>query len=105
MKIKGNTVGFPNPQPDWNQTDETQADYILNKPPVYVDGDGYTQIEGQPRVTAVSVLDATEAEVSSIVMAVELNNGGSSTYIVHLDENKRPSQIIVDGVAVAVAWR
>ena len=33
-RIKGNTVGFPNPQPDWNQTDSTQADYIKNKPDV-----------------------------------------------------------------------
>ena len=31
-RIKGNTVGFPNPQPDWNQNDHTQADYIKNKP-------------------------------------------------------------------------
>lgn len=31
-KIIGNTVGIPNPQPDWNQTDEIKADYIKNKP-------------------------------------------------------------------------
>ena len=31
-RVKGNTVGFPNPQPDWEQTDTTQADYIKNKP-------------------------------------------------------------------------
>lgn len=30
--IRGNTVGFPNPQPDWRQTDPLQADYIKNKP-------------------------------------------------------------------------
>lgn len=31
-KIIGNTVGVPNPQTDWNQTDSTKADYIKNKP-------------------------------------------------------------------------
>lgn len=31
-KIIGNTTATPNPQPDWNQTDETKADYIKNKP-------------------------------------------------------------------------
>ena len=29
--IRGNTVGFPNPQPDWLQEDPTQANYIKNK--------------------------------------------------------------------------
>lgn len=32
IRVKGNTVGFPNPQPDWEQKDTTQADYIKNKP-------------------------------------------------------------------------
>jgi hypothetical protein len=31
-KIRGNTVGVPNPQADWKQTDPTKADYIKNKP-------------------------------------------------------------------------
>ena len=31
-KVVGNTVGVPNPKTDWNQTDETKADVILNKP-------------------------------------------------------------------------
>jgi hypothetical protein len=33
-KIIGNTTATPNPQSDWNQTDETKADYIKNKPDV-----------------------------------------------------------------------
>lgn len=33
-KIIGNTTATPNPRPDWNQTDETKADYIKNKPNV-----------------------------------------------------------------------
>lgn len=31
-RIVGNTTALPNPQPDWNQTDESRADYIKNKP-------------------------------------------------------------------------
>lgn len=31
-EIIGNTTATPNPRPDWNQTDETKADYIRNKP-------------------------------------------------------------------------
>lgn len=30
-KIIGNTTATPNPRPDWNQKDETKADYIKNK--------------------------------------------------------------------------
>ena len=30
--IVGNTTATPYPRPDWNQTDETKADYIKNKP-------------------------------------------------------------------------
>ena len=33
-KIIGNTTATPNPRPDWNQTDETKADYIKNKPDI-----------------------------------------------------------------------
>ena len=33
-KIIGNTTATPNPRPDWNQEDETKADYIKNKPDV-----------------------------------------------------------------------
>ena len=31
-KIMGNIVGLPSPRSDWNQTNETKADYIKNKP-------------------------------------------------------------------------
>ena len=32
MNLYGNVVGNPVPRPDWNQTQETAADYIKNKP-------------------------------------------------------------------------
>lgn len=31
-KVIGNIVGVPNPKTDWNQTDPTKADCLLNKP-------------------------------------------------------------------------
>ena len=31
-KIVGNIVGLPSPRSDWNQTNETKADFIKNKP-------------------------------------------------------------------------
>jgi hypothetical protein len=34
-KVIGDIVGVPNPKSDWNQTDETKADYIKNKPDIY----------------------------------------------------------------------
>ena len=33
-KIIGNITATPYPRPDWNQTDETKADYIKNKPDI-----------------------------------------------------------------------
>lgn len=53
--IRGNTVGLPNPQADWNQTDPTKADYIKNKPSAldgksayeYAKDGGYTGTEAE----------------------------------------------------------
>ena len=39
-KIIGNTTATPNPNPDWNQTDPTKADYIKNKPDLSNIGNG-----------------------------------------------------------------
>lgn len=44
-KIIGNTTATPNPRPDWNQTDETKADYIKNKPTVLTEDDVVEIIE------------------------------------------------------------
>ena len=38
-KIIGNTTATPNPRPDWNQTDETKADFIKNKPTILTEED------------------------------------------------------------------
>ena len=38
-KIYGNTVTTPMPVADWNQTDESKADYIKNKPQILTEDD------------------------------------------------------------------
>ena len=51
-KIVGNAVGIPNPQSDWNQTLQTKADYIKNKPKIKSNNTkaflikSYTGVEG-----------------------------------------------------------
>ena len=47
-KVVGDIVGVPNPKSDWNQTDETKADYIKNKPDIY------TKEEVDAKVKAVA---------------------------------------------------
>lgn len=49
-EIYGNIVGVPNPKPDWNQTDETMADYIKNKPDVIVASEQELTPEQQAQV-------------------------------------------------------
>jgi hypothetical protein len=43
--IRGNTVGTTMPRPNWEQTDPTKADYILNKPVVVKSINGVTPDE------------------------------------------------------------
>lgn len=43
-RIIGNTTATPNPQSDWNQTDDTKADYIKNKPDLTSVGSGSSGI-------------------------------------------------------------
>ena len=35
-KIIGNTTATPNPRPNWEQNDQSKADYIINKPDLSV---------------------------------------------------------------------
>ncbi len=48
--IVGNTTATPNPLPDWNQTDETKADYIKNKPVILTEDDISDLIKDQIQV-------------------------------------------------------
>lgn len=55
-EIVGNTITTPVPRPDWNQTDETKADYIKNKPitgMAQTTGDSATDVMSQKATTEV----------------------------------------------------
>ena len=46
-EIVGNTTATPTPPSDWNQTDETKADYIKNKPDINAINKQITLIQEQ----------------------------------------------------------
>ena len=101
-RIKGNTVGFPNPQPDWNQTDATQADYIKNKPaiPITVAEDGYADISGLRQPTAMTIAKMGD----TVGVFVTLQGDVLSTSAITLDENGYPISIDTDGVECTLVW-
>lgn len=68
-KIIGNTVGMPNPRPDWNQNDESKADYIKNKPKVTSE----VQTGNQSLVTSGGVYNAINN--LDIVSSINGKNG------------------------------
>jgi hypothetical protein len=86
MKIMGNIVGLPSPRSDWNQTDETKADYIKNKPlkeiasikslHYYGDRDIVPNVE----VTLRTVFDDEGWMIGDVVDIVQLDN-----YSIHTD--------------------
>lgn len=82
-KIRGNTVGVPNPQADWEQTDPKKADYIKNKPTT-ADAFGaapasHLRDENNPHnVTAEQVGAATNQYVDArVITASDPNNDGN----------------------------
>ena len=82
MKIRGNTVGFPNPQPNWNQTDSTQADYIKNKP--------FETVSDVLDQMAVSVIDFSGLESGTFT---ETLGGEQISHAVTYDADGRPTAI------------
>lgn len=62
--IHGITVGTPMPRPDFNQTDPTKADYILNNPipRVSVEDDGKFLRVQEGKWAAVDISYAEEDE-------------------------------------------
>lgn len=99
-RIKGNTVGFPNPQPDWNQTNTTQADYIKNKPPISVDQNGYTVIEGLPMATNMAMVKVD----NTITVTVGLQGDQTSTSVITLNADGYPTDVTTDGLACTLSW-
>lgn len=60
-KIIGNTTATPNPQPDWNQTDSTKADYIANKPDVDALSTKVVELEALVKELSAKVQELTRS--------------------------------------------
>lgn len=101
MVIRGNTVGFPNPHPDWSQTNSTVANYIRNKPDISVDKDGFTVIGGQRGITKITV---TENESGPWTMELTLEGGVTETISIAHDGNGNPESITVGGEPIEIHW-
>lgn len=65
-KIIGNTTATPNPRPDWNQTDETKADYIKNKPTDLATGQDVTN-------TLAEAKSYTDTKIAGLASADIIN--------------------------------
>ncbi len=74
-KIIGNTTATPNPRPNWNQTDETKADYIKNKPTILTEEDVIGLIaENGGGGTVVGQLFATDDGAGNVILTMEVAN-------------------------------
>lgn len=86
MRIKGNVVGFPNPQTDWEQQNEILADYLKNKP---------DDLASQgPEVTSVS----GACEGNTVTLRFALEGGGEDVLVLTSDANGVPTNLNVNGV-------
>ena len=85
-KVIGNIVGVPNPKSDWNQTDETKADYIRNKPDVY------TKKEVDNKIANIQVSGGGNDEPFVITFAtrVEVTDTG---YVEHIFGDKTFNEV------------
>lgn len=75
-KIIGNTVGMPNPRPDWNQEDSAKADYIKNKP---------------TDLTTKTYVDEQFKEINDNIQEMD-------TEIQNLEDNKLDKSVITNDV-------
>ena len=94
-KIIGNAIATPNPRPDWNQTDETKADYIRNKP---ILGNFTTKSEVEKSDLALDV-QATLDKADSAIQPTEGKTLSSNDYT---DDEKMKLANIEDGAQVNV---
>ena len=70
-EIIGNTTATPNPRPDWNQTDETKADYIKNKPNiVQTSGDSETAVMSQKATT--NLISEIDSQINGNVDTIDI---------------------------------
>jgi hypothetical protein len=75
-KIIGNTTATPNPRPDWNQSDETKADYIKNKPVLHTHNDNLEVLDnlGENSVGELTYKDKTVGTPSPHIVERNLDD-------------------------------
>ena len=101
MTIRGNTVGFPNPHPDWAQTNPAVASFIRNKPNITVDANGFTVISGQRAITAITI---TESETAPWKIELSLEGGVTETIAIAHNGNGEPTSITAGGVTIPITY-
>ena len=101
MAIRGNTVGFPNPHPDWTQTNPAIASFIRNKPNITVDDDGYTVVGGQRVITSITI---TESETAPWKMELFLEGDVTETITIAHDGNGEPTSITAGSVTIPITY-
>lgn len=101
MAIRGNTLGFPNPHPDWAQTNLAVASFIRNKPNIIVDKDGFTVVGGQRAITEITI---TESETKPWTMELSLEGNVTETITIAHDGNGEPISITAHGVTIPITY-
>lgn len=78
-KIIGNPVGVPNPKTNWNQTDETKADVLLNKPTKLSQFENDLDLIDRATMNGMTSfvydkLDEEKADVTSVYLKTVIDN-------------------------------
>ena len=94
MKITGNTVGTTMPRSDWNQTDQSKADYIKNKPTLGAISTKDTIEKTDLSSDVQTTLDKAETAATQIGNKVDKVDGkGLSTNDYTTDEKNKLSGV------------
>lgn len=111
-KIIGNTTATPTPRSDWNQVDETKADFILNKPGIVtISQDGLMSADDKSKLdgieeNATNTIDlvATQIENNEVSYTKDVpekstsyavvNAVGGMTYKVNIGTEEEPEHIL-----------
>lgn len=113
-KIIGNSVSTPYPRPDWNQTDETKADYIKNKPfekvDEVLDASSTNPLQNKAINEAIQqIIEAktvpfSELNIASSKTATPFITYDNDTGVITLDSNKTTGNFSVGPYATCFSF-
>ena len=95
-KIVGNPTITPYPRPDWNQTDETKADFIKNKPDLSIDE--YLN-ESSTKPVQNKVLSAAISGIRETLGGCLIGSGRTSETEIVFHSNDTPSKMKLSAVS------